>query len=82
MGSGAPKKVDSIPITTVVTLLAHEANVRDAMEHMGEALKECLDGSDNPYHWTQLEVWKGRAEQRTRDYFRAVTNLTRQQNKG
>lgn len=82
MGHGAPKTFDSIPVSTVVTLLAHEANVRDAMEKLGEALKECLEGSENPYHWAQLDVWRGRAEQRTRDYFRAIMALGRQQNKG
>lgn len=76
------KRVDSIPTETVVHLYAREALVKEAQQNLSDALTECLSGSEDPYHWTQLRKWQTILRERTARYTSAIESLLRSQNRG
>jgi hypothetical protein len=80
--SHAPKKFDVIPSGKVAALQAYEGLVREALDNLNQALRECLRGSENPYHWIQLQSWTDRLNQRHRALQGALADLARSQGKG
>jgi hypothetical protein len=79
MGKGAPKRVEQIPISTVVHILASQALVMEAEQNLAEAVKEVLDGSEDPYHWAQMDKWRELLVNRNRLYTGALLRLSKTQ---
>jgi hypothetical protein len=77
MGSGAPKKVEEIPITLVVEIYAAQALVMEAEQQLAECLKLILDGDDNPYYWEQMSKWKDLLQNRMRTYIYSISKLNK-----
>lgn len=82
MGHGAPKKFDVIATQKVVELYAMEALVREAMDKVSGYLSKCLEGSESPEDWKQLDEWRQRLVQRNQLFTLTILNLKRSQERG
>lgn len=82
MGSGAPKRVDSISTTVMVDILAREGMAHDSLSKFSRAVTEVLNGNDDPEVWRELTILRERTFRDIQNYTIAVRNLERSQNKG
>lgn len=80
MGSGAPKKFDSIPTNTVVGLLAAEANLDEAWRDVAKAVGEVFESPESATAWKRLETAKETYRNRSFMFVNMVNSLLRSQN--
>jgi hypothetical protein len=79
MGSGAPKKFDSIPTNTVVGLLAAEANLDEAWRDVAKAVGEVFEDPESVQAWRHLGSAKETYRSRSFMFVNMVNSLLRSQ---
>lgn len=80
MGHGAPKKIDSIPIQTVVNIYAWEGMLHSEMGTMAALLKLIFAGSEDK--WNELDECRKKVVFYNQQYTKAILSLQISQNKG
>lgn len=82
MGSGAPKRVSTIPIAMTVSIYAAEGMLYQSSRELADVLKRCLEGSTDPKDWQLLDDKRREVVKYNQQYTLAIQALVRSQQKG
>lgn len=80
MGHGAPKKIDAIPMETVVQIYSWEGLLFDATNKLRDVLKDILDNDSQ--EWGQLDDLRKKVIFYNQEYTKAILRLQYSQGKG
>lgn len=79
MGHGAPKKISSISVDSIVRIIAAQANVEEAFRDMADTLQLIFDGKESPKLWENLSKTRQSLEYRNRILWAAIDALVKGQ---
>jgi len=79
MGHGAPKRVDAIPMTSIVQIYSWEGLLFDETQKLAETLKAILDGDETL--WGMLDERRKRVVFYNQQYTKAILSLQISQNR-
>lgn len=80
MGKGMQKKFDTIPTSTIVGVLAAEANLDEAWRDLTKAIGKVFEDQDNAKAWSEVERLKTVYHNRSMFLVSLVSSLLRSQN--
>jgi len=79
MGHGAPKRVDAIPMASIVQIYSWEGLLFDETQKLAETLKAILDGDETL--WGMLDERRKRVVFYNQQYTKAILSLQISQNR-
>lgn len=80
MGHGAPKKVDAIPMETVVTIYSWEGLLFDATNKLRDVLKDILENDSQ--EWDTLDDLRRKVIFYNQQYTKSILSLQISQKRG
>lgn len=80
MGHGAPKKIDAIPMETVVQIYSWEGLLFDATNKLRDVLKDILENDSQ--EWGQLDDLRKKVIFYNQQYTKSILSLQKSQNRG
>lgn len=80
MGHGAPKKIDSIPMETIVQIYSWEGLLYEATNKLRDVLKDILENDSQ--EWGQLDDLRKKVIFYNQQYTKSILSLQKSQNRG
>lgn len=75
VGKGAQKRIDSLPMETIVQIHTWEGLLYVSQRQLGDTLKAILKGDENPDLWTDLDRFRKQSIFYSQEYTKAILRL-------
>lgn len=81
MGTGSPKRIETVPIRMAVNIFTADALLLDTLSKLGNVVKIVAEGSEDPEVWNAMGKLKTRMIREARQLERDITALERHNGK-